>query len=219
LLRDCTPNVVEELDLLLAKAERIIIKTSPLLDISAGVKELKNVSEVQVISVRNECKELLFILDHDYSGPLRITSVAINEVIKKTSFTEGDDAAAELLDNNLGTYLYEPDVALLKSGRFNAIARKFELKKLDQQSQLYTSDVFNPDFPGRIFRIDDLLSITNLKKQKDLKGNVIVRNYPEKPEKLVQKFKIKSADEQFLIFTKIHNQGFAVIKAHILQYY
>lgn len=219
LLKDCTPNVVAELDMLLTKASRIIIKTSPLLDISAGVKELKHVSEVQVISTRNECKELLFIIDRGFSGPLKITSVAINETTKKISFTENDDASAELLNEDLGSYLYEPDVALLKSGKFNAIAAKFNLKKLDQQSQLYTSDAFNTDFPGRIFQIDELLSITTLKKQKDLSGNVIVRNYPEKAEKLVQKFKIKPAADQFLIFTKLHNVGYGVLKAKILQYY
>jgi 16S rRNA G966 N2-methylase RsmD len=219
LLKDCTPNVVAELDMLLQKAERIIIKTSPLLDITAGVKELRNVSEVQVISTRNECKELLFIIDRGFSGPLKITSVAINATVKKTSFTEADDSPAELLQDSLGNYLYEPDVALLKSGKFNSIASHFSLRKLDQQSQLYTSDSFNCEFPGRIFRIVELLSITNLKKQKDLSGNVIVRNYPEKPEKLVQKFKIKPAAEQFLIFTKLHNEGYGVLKAQILQYY
>ena len=219
LLKDCTPNVVAELDMLLTKAGRIIIKTSPLLDISAGVKELKHVSEVQVISTRNECKELLFIIDRDFSGSLTITSVAINETTKKISFTENDHAAAELVKEQLGLYLYEPDVALLKSGKFNAIAAAFNLKKLDQQTQLYTSDTFNKQFPGRIFQIEEQLSVTSLKKQKDLSGNVIVRNYPEKAEKLVQKFKIKPAAQQFLIFTKLHVVGYAVLKAKILQYY
>ena len=219
MLKDCTPNIVAELDMLLTKASRIIIKTSPLLDISAGVKELKHVSEVQVISTRNECKELLFIIDRGYTGALMITSVAINDIIKTISFTEQGDPAAELLNEKLGTYLYEPDVALLKSGKFNSIAAAFNLKKLDQQSQLYTSDVLNKEFPGRIFQVEELLSITNLKKQKNLSGNVIVRNYPEKAEKLVQKFKIKPAADQFLIFTRLQNVGYGVLKAQILQYY
>jgi 16S rRNA G966 N2-methylase RsmD len=219
LLKDCTPNIVANLDVLLSKAERIIIKTSPLLDISAGVRELRNVSEVQVISTRNECKELLFIIDKGYTGAIKITSVAINATIKKLSFLESDIESTDLVQKGLSEYLYEPDVALLKSGKFNAIASRFGLQKLDVQSQLYTSDDFKAEFPGRIFRITDSVSITNLKKQKDLMGNVIVRNYPDKPERLVKQFKIKSADEAFLIFTKVHNQGYILLKANILQYY
>jgi 16S rRNA G966 N2-methylase RsmD len=219
LLKDCTPNVVDNLDELLSKAERIIIKTSPLLDISAGIKELKHVSEVQVISTRNECKELLFIIDKGYDGPLMITSVAINAKTKRLSFPESDLESADLVQTDLGAYLYEPDVALLKSGKFNAIATKFNLQKLDVQSQLYTSDLFKEEFPGRIFQITDSISITNLKRQKDLKGNVIVRNYPDKPERLIKQFKIKPADQEFLIFTKVHNQGYLLLKAQILQYY
>lgn len=219
LLKDCTPNVVDNLDELLSKAVRIIVKTSPLLDISAGIKELKHVSEVQVISTRNECKELLFIIDKDYRGPITITSVALNATIKKLSFLDSDESGAELVQERLGEYLYEPDVALLKSGKFNAIASKFGLQKLDIQSQLYTADVFRQDFPGRIFQITDSGSITNLKKQKELTGNVIVRNYPDKPERLIKRFKIKPAKEEFLIFTKVYNRGYILLKAQILQYY
>jgi hypothetical protein len=219
LLKDCTPNVVEHLDMLLSKAERIIIKTSPLLDISAGIKELKHVSEVQIISTRNECKELLFILDKDYSGPIKICSVAINTTTKQVAFAQSDEEPAVLVDEKLDQYLYEPDVALLKSGKFNAIANHFGLKKLDLQSQLYTAATFNKEFPGRIFQIDDLVSISKLKKQKDLIGNVITRNYPEKPEQLIKQFKIKSAEENFLIFTKVNAIGYILLKTRILQYY
>ena len=219
LLKDCTPNIVDNLDELLSKAERIIIKTSPLLDITAGIKELKHVSEVQVISTRNECKELLFILEKGFLGPVKITSVAINATVKRLSFLESDMQSANLVQAGLNEYLYEPDVAILKSGKFNAITNRYGLQKLDVQTQLYTSDTFKPEFIGRIFRITDSISITNLKKQKDLVGNVIVRNYPDKPEKLVKQFKIKPGHEEFLIFTKVHNQGYILLKAHILQYY
>jgi 16S rRNA G966 N2-methylase RsmD len=219
LLKDCTPNVVEHLDMLLSKTERIIIKTSPLLDISAGIKELKHVSEVQIISTRNECKELLFILDKDYSGPIKICSVAINTTTKQVAFAETDEEPAILVDQELDQYLYEPDVALLKSGKFNAIANHFGLRKLHLQSQLYTAATFNKEFPGRIFQIDDLVSISKLKKQKDLVGNVITRNYPEKPEQLIKQFKIKSSEENFLIFTKVNAIGYILLKTRILQYY
>ena len=261
MLRDCSPNVVEHLDMLLGKALRVIIKTSPLLDITAGVKELGNVSEVQIISVKNECKELLFILDADYSDrPLKITSVTINEELKKVSFQKSENglqqaqlefdsatnpkstfenttaseslvaknlAGAEatqvlscsLIAHGLKRYLYEPDVALLKSGAFDAIAELFKLEKLDLQSQLYTADHLNPKFPGRIFSIKEVLSKKDLKKQKHLVGNVIVRNYPAKAEELTKAFKIKASKEEFLIFTKVRKTGYLILKALILQHY
>lgn len=242
MLKDCSPNVVEHLDLLLSKASRVIIKTSPLLDISAGLKELRNVTEVQIISVKNECKELLFILDAEATKhPPKITSVTINEQIKTVTFEHATDAsisqefteeptaapdaeeATSLVSikqsNNLRIYLYEPDVAILKSGAFQAVGRKFNLLKLDLQSHLYTSNKIDTDFPGRIFQLNGVLSKKELKKEKNLKGNVIVRNYPAKPDDLVKAFKIKPSQNEFLIFTKIHQLGYVILKASIIQHY
>jgi len=226
MLKDCSPNVVEHLDLLLSKASRVIIKTSPLLDISAGIRELRKVSEVQIISVRNECKELLFILESKaIPQDPRITSVTINEEIKITTFHQGPDEIGPSNQSDdhtkvgLRKYLYEPDVALLKSGEFNAIGNMFNLSKLDLQSQLYTSDHIKPEFPGRIFELHEILTKKELKKHKALTGNVIVRNYPAKPEELIKAFKIKSSQNDFLVFTKVHDLGYVILKASILQHY
>ncbi|RZM26385.1 MAG: hypothetical protein EOO88_17195 [Pedobacter sp.] len=219
MLKDCTPDVVTHLDLLLSKTQQLIIKTSPLLDISAGIKELKNVAEVRIISTKNECKELLFILKPGFIGEVAIVSVTLNKTIKEVSFTQHDTVATTFANAPLGQFLYEPDAALLKSGAFNQIAERYMLQKLDQHTQLYTADVVKPDFPGRIFFIDAVHTTQELKKEKSLQGNVIVRNYPEKPEILVKKFKIKPADSNFQIFTKTAKQGFIVISASILQHY
>lgn len=253
MLKDCSPDVVSYLDLLLSKASRVIIKTSPLLDISAGLKELKNVSEVQIISVKNECKELLFILDNfvdqnsskeaglNTTPSVKITSVAINEQIKSVTFQAGSvairstadtknveaerasslkaDQPATLVTDKLKKYLYEPDVALLKSGAFDGIGLIYDLQKLDSQTQLYTSNQIKRAFPGRIFEIKESFTKNDLKKQKNLTGNVIVRNYPGKPDELVKAFKIKPSREEFLIFTRINTLGYLILKASILQYY
>jgi precorrin-6B methylase 2 len=242
MLKDCSPNVVEHLDLLLSKASRVIIKTSPLLDISAGIKELRNVTEVQIISVKNECKELLFILEAKarVQSP-KITSVTINEQIKKVTFgreidasnskgipeqttdapeaEEGSPSLTNKSQSSVKGYLYEPDVALLKSGEFNAIGKMFDLMKLDAQSHLYTSNQMNIEFPGRIFQLNGVLTKKELKKEKDLIGNVIVRNYPAKPDDLIKAFKIKPSQNEFLIFTKIHEMGYVILKASIIQHY
>ncbi|MBC7617067.1 MAG: hypothetical protein H7202_13455 [Pedobacter sp.] len=218
-LKECTPDVTSHLNLFLEKSQRIIIKTAPLLDISAGIAELQNVSEIHIVSVKNECKELIWIIDRNYTSETKIICITINEITKTFSF--GLSALQTRI--NIATvapagYLYEPDVALLKSGAFNLIADQFELQKLHQHSHLYFSDVIKSDFLGRIFEIETLLTLNELKKEKNLIGNVIVRNFPEKAEHLVKKYKITPSHDDFIIFTQSSN-GYLVIKARIIQYY
>jgi 16S rRNA G966 N2-methylase RsmD len=219
MLKDCSPNVVENLDLLLAKSKRLIIKTAPMLDITAGLNELRNVSEVHIVSVHNEVKELLWILEKDVNTAVEITAVTINEQLKTFSFTKNEEHEQQLLETESQEYLYEPDTALLKSGAFNLIAKRYQLQKLSAQTHLYTSAEINTEFPGRIFKIIRTLSPGDLKKEKDLKGNVITRNYRDTPENLIKKYRIKSDDKRFLVFTEMNKKGFVVIDANIIQYY
>lgn len=218
-LADCTPNVIDHLDLLFSKTERIVIKTSPLLDLQAGLLELTNVAEIHVISVKNECKELLWVLDRGYTAEPKIIAATLNNGnTKSLSF---DLAALKqkttLAQMPLQGFLYEPDVALMKTGAFDFIANHYGLNKLANQSHLYHSDSFKSEFIGRIFKIDELFKPNELKKRK-LKGNVIVRNFPEKPENLVKKYKIEPSKNEFLIFTQTPD-SLLVIAATIEQYY
>ncbi|TKC06760.1 hypothetical protein FA048_16295 [Pedobacter polaris] len=218
-LKDCTPDVTAHLDLFLEKAQRIIIKTAPLLDISAGLSELKNVSEIHIVSVKNECKELLWVIDKNFVGEIKIVCVTLNETDKTFSFPISDlQVKPKIATTEPTGYLYEPDVALLKSGAFNLIAEKFRLQKIHQQSQLYFSTKIKSDFLGRIFQIESLMSLNELKKEKSLKGNVIVRNFPERAENLVKKYKISSNHDDFIIFTQTNN-GYLAIKTKIIQHY
>ncbi|MBB6236562.1 16S rRNA G966 N2-methylase RsmD [Pedobacter sp. AK013] len=222
MLKDCTPDIVSNLDALLEKSSRIIVKTAPLLDISAGLSELKQVSEIHILSIKNECKELLWIIDKGYQDDTKIKAVTLNKGIEKDfSFHRSSSNASVQFTNNLsqGNYLYEPDAALLKSGAFNLIGTTYSLLKLHPQTQLFSADFIKTDFPGRIFKIEAILSTGELKKTANLKGNVIVRNYPAKPEDLVKKYKIKADQDQFLIFTKIANGENVILKASIIQYY
>ena len=222
MLKDCTPDIVGNLDALLKKSSRIIVKTAPLLDISAGLAELKQVSEIHIVSVKNECKELLWVIDKGFDKDTKIIAVTLNNEVEKDfsfyrSVANGTVQFAESLSIN--NYLYEPDAALLKSGAFNLIGSTYGISKLHSQTQLFTATIIKTDFPGRIFKIEAILSTAELKKETNLKGNVIVRNYPSKPEDLVKKYKIKSDQEQFLIFTKIANGENVILKASIIQYY
>ncbi|RZL47169.1 MAG: hypothetical protein EOP00_12745 [Pedobacter sp.] len=218
-LKDCTPDVTEHLNLFLEKAQRIIIKTAPLLDISAGLTALTNVSEIHIVSVKNECKELLWVIDKHFKGETKIVCATLNDAIKTFSFKLNNlKQETEIAQTAPKGYLYEPDVALLKSGAFNLIAEEFSLQKLHQQSQLYFSEQVKPEFLGRIFEIKSLVSVNELKKEKTLVGNVIVRNFPERAENLVKKYKISSSHDDFIIFTQTL-KGYIVIKAKINQHY
>ncbi|SMC41423.1 hypothetical protein [Pedobacter africanus] len=221
MLKDCSPNVVEHLDLLLSRSPRIVIKTAPLLDLTAGLKELKNVSEIHIVSVRNEVKELLWVIEEANAGLVKIVCRTINESHKSFSFYKGDEeiSHAQLLNGTPSGYLYEPDAALLKSGAFNLVAQVYGLEKLDSQTQLYTAEVLNNRFPGRIFKINRILTAAELKKEKALTGNVIVRNYRDKAENLVKKYKIKADNNKFLLFTQSKTDGYIVIDATIEQHY
>lgn len=221
MLKDCTPDVVGNLDDLLDKSQRIIIKTAPLLDLTAGLQELKFVSEIHIVSVKNECKELLWVIDKDFSGEHEITAVAINDEIKLFSFLKSKISSLPFFAKEINSchYLYEPDAALLKSGAFNLIGNRYQLEKLHPQTQLYTSENIDKKFPGRIFKIGEVLSSADLKKHKSLAGNIIVRNYPAKAEELAKKFKIRSDNTQFLIFTKNSKEENIIIQAEIIQHY
>lgn len=220
MLKDCVPNVVENLDRLISKSERILIKTSPLLDVTAGLKELKNVSEIHIVSTKNECKELIFIVDRLPTLSVKIVCCTLNESIKQFSFEKGEEfVTPSMVTGDLDSYLYEPDAALLKSGAFDLIAVKFDLKKLHRQTQLYTSNNIDITFPGRIFKIDKVSSTGDLKKEKNLSGNVIVRSFPEKAEILTKKYKIKPAQNHFLIFTQYREEQYIVVSATIMQHY
>ncbi len=222
MLKDCTPDVAGNLDTLLEKSSRIIIKTAPLLDISAGLSELKLVSEIHIVSVRNECKELLWVIDKGCENDTKIRAVTLNNEIEKefSFYRSSSNASVRFVDHlNIGEYLYEPDAALLKSGAFNLIGTTYGLLKLHPQTQLFINAGIKTAFPGRIFKIESMLNTGELKKEVNLRGNVIVRNYPAKPEDLVKKYKIKPDQDQFLIFTKIANGENVILKASIIQYY
>ena len=220
MLTDCTPDIVKNLGLLLNKGNRILIKTAPLLDISMGLKELSNVAEIHIVSVKNECKELIWVLEPKFSGIPRIIASALNSSLKQFIFLPGEESPVEIRGAvNTGDYLYEPDVALLKTGAFNLIAERYHLQKFHSQTQLYTSSSIETAFPGRIFKINEVLSSGLIKKEKELRGSVIVRNYPDKAAALVSKYRIKPDDQEFIVFTQSKTAGKIVLKCTILQHY
>ncbi|WP_299677381.1 rRNA adenine N-6-methyltransferase family protein [uncultured Dokdonia sp.] len=203
MLKDCLPNVPEHIDLLLSKCTSLWIKTAPLLDITAGLKELKNVSEIHIIAVKNEVKELLWRIDQEVKDNCIIhTANIIGNTIDQTSFSYEEVFTAEANYNLPKNYLYEPNSALLKSGGFNWISKQYQVDKLHIHTQLYTCNTPIP-FPGRSFKIERILPYNKqLKKELTIpKAHITTRNFKETVIDLRKKFKIKDGGDIYLFFT------------------
>ncbi|WP_129713892.1 class I SAM-dependent methyltransferase [Pedobacter sp. SYP-B3415] len=220
LFADCQPNVIEHLDFLMAHCRRLIIKSSPLIDLTAGIRELGGVTEIHIVSVRNECRELLWVIDENRSATPEIIAASLNSSDKCYRVRPG----AEMVEPEYAAmghdgFLFEPDAAVMKSGAFNQVAQDFGLKKIAPQSHLYTGSQHVPEFPGRVFTIREVTDWPIFKKQKGTAGNVIVRNFPLKAAELSKKYNRGAADTDFLIFTTNLTGKQIVISAEILQYY
>jgi hypothetical protein len=181
-----------------------LLKTAPLLDITAGIQELKYVSEIHVVAVHNEVKELLWILDR------QVTSG--ETPVKSINFTNhGEEVFTYIWEQERGTpsgyseplsYIYEPNAAIMKSGGYKALGHSLGLKKLQEHSHLYTSHTLIP-FPGRAFKVLEVLPATkmNLRKLSGTKANITTRNYPESVARLRKRLKIKEGGDTYLFFT------------------
>ena len=191
-LNDCKPDVVNLLPDLLAKAYVVLIKTSPLLDIQQGVKELGSVSDVFVISVDNECKEVLFLCRRNAGPEPLIHAINLNGTVEKFEFKFSEERQASAHFSLPLSYLYEPNASLLKAGAFKLISSAFQLAKLHPGTHLYTSDALHTGFPGRIFKVKSFIPTKNaLDFFPSGKANVITRNYPLTAEALKKKLKLK----------------------------
>lgn len=201
---DCLPNVIEIKDALLKMGETIMIKASPLLDIQRGLKELKSVKKVVILSVDNECKELLFICEKFFNDEPLIEAVNIlseQEPNESFIFTFSEERNASVCFSDPLRYLYEPNASLQKAGAFKSIGVQFQLNKIHPNTHLYTGDVFMPKFPGRIFEIESFATpdIKTLQMYfPERKANITTRNYPLSVDQLKQKTKLKDGGEKFL---------------------
>tara|TARA_R110002126_G_scaffold7943_11_gene38390 strand:+ start:1702 stop:2883 length:1182 start_codon:yes stop_codon:yes gene_type:complete len=202
-LKDCLPNVPEHLDVLFKHSKNIMIKTSPLLDISLGINELKCVKNIHVVAVNNEVKELLWVLEVGFKGSITIETV---NLIKKDKdyfkFNLEEEKKTESKYSLPLTYLYEPNAAILKAGAFNQISKQLQVSKFHKHSHLYTSESLI-DFPGRVFKIEKIIQYNKkeLKKIAITKANITIRNFPETVQQIRKKSGIKDGGDIYMFFT------------------
>ena len=215
---DCYPNVAALQETLLQKAKNVMIKLSPMLDITQALAELHCVKEVHVLAVSNECKELVFILERGFLGQPRLFVANLLTSKPTLSFTFEEENACPLrIADGLGRYLYEPHAALMKAGGFKWVSEKFGVAKLHKNSHLYTYEHLVSDFPGRIFEVEGWAPYNKKVKATMLscvsKANVAVRNFPLSVEELRKALKISEGGDCYLFATTLRDEKKVLIKA------
>jgi hypothetical protein len=191
-LSDCEPNIVSLQDVVFARADYLLIKASPLFDIQQGLKELRFVQQVSVVSVGNECKELLFFCVKDFAGEPTVEAVNLlsNTQVDTFYFQFSKERTAEIRFSDPLLYLYEPNASVLKAGAFKALAVQFNVDKLHPSTHLYTSDQLIENFPGRTFKVEAFVK-ADAKVLNDFfpegKANSTTRNYPLSVDELKKK--------------------------------
>lgn len=210
LLEDLSPDILQIQDDLKKISDKIIIKLSPLTDISYLISVLPNLTKIQIIAVKNEVKELLVFLDFKAEAEdVEISCVNLEspEAEFKYSFKEEMSATSEFSEPL--KYLYIPNNAVLKAGAFNLISEKFSLKKLHPNSHFYTSDKWIECFPGRKLKVE---TVDSKQIKKGDKFNIISKNYPLTPEQIRKKYKISDGGQSYLIFTQT-KRGKIILKS------
>lgn len=224
-LQDCTPNVIDLLPSLLqhlAPGGRIMLKLSPMIDITQALKELSAALgpsplchlswDVHVVAVKNEVKEVLLISrnietpEYRATGPT-ITAIDLSRPEQVFTFTreEERDTTHPPFEGELeGVFLYEPNAAVLKAGAYKLIADRFGLRKADVNTHLYFSDTLVPGFPGRVWRIVQCLNDKNaVKTVHGRSANIICRNYPLTPEQLKKKLHLRDGGTAYMIACRV----------------
>jgi precorrin-6B methylase 2 len=214
-IADCTPNVLELREELLAKADRVMIKLSPMLDCRKAVEDLKAVCEVHIISVDNECKELLLILSNKVQ-PLQVFCVNDGQIF---TFIPASTPSFSLpaLPSSF-QYLYVPNASIMKAGCFGELSECFQIAPFDKNSHLFVSDREVPDFPGRCFVIEKMTSMNKRELKEALTGirqaNIAVRNFPLSVAELRKRLKLQDGGDIYIFATTVAGKGHQLLICH-----
>ena len=215
-LKDCTPDVTLLQEEMLSKADYVIIKLSPMLDWHRAVSELNCVQEVHIISVNNECKELLLVLSARNMGNLRIycindaQSFVCDELDMESSSVKIAPSTLEEMQ-----YLYEPNASLMKAGCFGVLSERYDARMLSKNSHLFVSQAPIEAFPGRSFRIIAISSFNKKELKRHLSGitkaNIATRNFPLSVAELRKRLKLKDGGETYIFATTLSDESHVLV--------
>lgn len=229
-IADCEPNIKELEELLLRKASTVLVKLSPMLDIAQALRDLPSVREVHILSVHNECKELLLVLSgtaaeegiklhcvnlmprtrnlRDTPAPSPQSALSIEKQLFIFSPEEEANASCSYT-GSAEKYLYEPNASIMKAGGYRSLAQRYDLKKLHPNSHLYTSSRYLADFPGRRFEVEQTYGFgkKELKRLSALKqANLTVRNFPSSVSELRKRLKLNDGGKTYLFATTLADE-------------
>ena len=221
-MEECEPNIVEWQDELLQHAKTVLVKLSPMVDLTDVMRKLKGVTEVHIVAVKNECKEVLVKQAYalgDFPHAECVTMHCVDFVGEKvihytTKFPDEMDVLVSA--GGVKHYLYEPDVTLMKAQAFGSLCHRFNVRQLEIGTHLMTSDEFIPDFPGRIFEVEEKIPFSS-KVLKGLKkaisqANIATRNFMLTADELRKKTGIKDGGEVYLFGAKVKDVGQMLLK-------
>ena len=218
MLADCLPNVPANLNFYFLYSNKILLKTAPILDITAGISELTNIKCIHIVAVNNEVKELLWELEKNYSKSTRIKTINFTKEIEEVFEFDLSEKSSHQEYALPKKYIYEPNAAILKSGAFELIPKYFNLFKLHQHSHLYTADE-RIEFTGRVFMIESSFEYNKASMKKILqhtKANITARNFPESVALIRKKWNIKDGGNVYTFFTTdANNRKIVLICAKI----
>lgn len=220
-MEDCEPNIVEWQDELLKHAKIVLVKLSPMVDLTDVLRKLKGVKELHIVGVKNECKEIL-VKAHAFDDSVCAGCVEVHCVDFLTSgkieyvFSLLGGMEISLTDGGVKRHLYEPDVTLMKAGAFGSLCARYPVWQLDVDTHLMTSDEWIPEFPGRVFEVEEMIPFSS-KVLKRLKkeiphANIAVRNFVMTADELRKKTGIKDGGEVYLFGAKVKDMGQMLLK-------
>lgn len=218
--KDAQPDVTELQDMIFKKTSLLLIKASPLLDIQAGMRQLTSVKEIHVVSVNNECKEILLLCEKGYESDALIVAVNLSAIGNTESlrFTFEEERGQPISFGAPSTFLYEPNASILKAGAFKTIAARFHLDKIAANTHLYSAPTLVENFPGRKFQIEAVVKPDHAALKKyfpDGKANVATRNYPLSAEALKRKARLQDGGEKYLLAFSGPDKKYVVVARRV----
>jgi hypothetical protein len=222
-LEKCSPNIIQLLPKLIKCTKQILLKASPVLDISGTCQSLKHVKEVHVVELNNECKEVLYLLDTSYSDAYKLISVILNskgDINYKMVYSPQIERELEATISAPKKYIYEPCPSVMKAGAFNSFGKQFKLDKLHKNTHLYTSNIYLENFPGKVFELLDVFPVDKkIIKQKlpNKLCDISVRNFPSTPQKLYKSLGFKQGNDAKLFACTMINDRHVMLHVRPMQ--
>lgn len=220
-IADCTPNLMDIQALFALKSSGALIKLSPMLDIKQSIRELNSITDIYIVSVRNECKELLIKTNYTLPNTDNITIHCVNLLPnnQRESFEfklNENDNQCIIYTSEIGNYLYEPNASIQKAGGFGSLSEELNLSKVHPNSHLFTSNAYLENFPGRIIKVKEVYGFDKqaLKKLKSelTEANLIIRNFPSTPQDLLKRLKMSEGGTDYLYATTLNDNRKVLIQ-------